>query len=52
MLLNHLPISFSEAKFVGFNTPYESSEQLKSLRKRLAKTHCVLCVGEQIALFP
>jgi hypothetical protein len=52
MLLNHLPISFSEAKFAGFNTPYESSEQLKSLRKHLAKTHFVLRVGEQIALFP
>ena len=52
MLLNHLPISFSQPKFSGFRLSYQSSEQLKSLRKRLANTHFVMRVGGHVALFP
>ena len=52
MLLNHLPISFSQPKFSGFRLSYQSSEQLKSLRKRLVNTHFVMRVGDHVALFP
>ncbi|MGH8728998.1 MAG: argonaute/piwi family protein [Burkholderiales bacterium] len=52
MLLNHLPISFSAQKFVGYLTPYHDAGQLRALRRELAQTHFCLRVGEQIAQFP
>lgn len=52
MLLNHLPITFSAPSFVGFRLPYQSSDQIKGLRKRLAKTHFVLRMGDSVLLFP
>lgn len=51
MLLNHLPISFSSQTFSGFSMPYESSEQLRSLRRRLLDSHYCLRSGDEILLF-
>ena len=52
MLLNHLPISFSNNKFTGYLTPYQDAEQLKNLRRQLAQSHYCHRIGEHIALFP
>ena len=52
MLLNHLPITFSAQRFTGFRLPYQSSDQFRALRKRLALTHFVLRAGDDILLFP
>ncbi len=52
MLLNHLPITFSSQKFTGFRIPYQSSEDLRTLRQRLFRTHFVLRADDDILLFP
>jgi len=49
MLLNHLPISFSDQKFVGYLTQYKDAQQLRALRRQLSRTHFCLRVGDQIA---
>lgn len=52
MLLNHLPIEFSEKKFSGFQIPFENSGQLRDLRRDLFNTHFVIRSGDSILLFP
>lgn len=52
MLLNHLPIGFSNQEFTGFVTPYGSADNLRRLRRELAKTHFCHRDGERILMFP
>lgn len=52
MLLNHLPIKFSSAKFSGYRIPYVDSAHLKALRDKIARSHFVLRNKDEVLLFP
>lgn len=52
MLLNHLPIEFTAHEFIGFSVPYESTDNLKRLRKELETTHFSYRDHDRILLFP
>ncbi|MBV9444709.1 MAG: hypothetical protein JO345_02250 [Streptosporangiaceae bacterium] len=52
LVFNYLPVQFAEASFDAGTFPYESSEQLEGLRTRLAKTHTVIRLQDQVVCVP
>jgi hypothetical protein len=52
LVFNYLPVQFAEASFDAGTFPYESSEQLEKLRARLAKTHTVIRLQDQVVCVP
>jgi hypothetical protein len=52
LVFNYLPVRFAESKFDAGTLPYESREQLSTLRGELAETHTVTRVSDQIVCVP
>jgi hypothetical protein len=54
LAFNFLPVSFDDGQIRGWTVPFESSEQLDALRRRLAASHVVvkLSEAERIACVP
>lgn len=52
LAFNFLPVKFTDASFEAGTQPYESPEQLDALRARLAKTHSVIRLRNQIVCVP
>lgn len=52
LVFNYLPVQFAKASFGAGSVAYESSEQLEGLRARLAKTHTVIRLRDQVVCVP
>ncbi|MBV9163879.1 MAG: hypothetical protein JO281_20530 [Pseudonocardiales bacterium] len=52
LTFNYLPARFVEARFDAGTFPYESSEQMEDLWTRLAETHTVIRLGNQVVCVP
>lgn len=52
LAFNFLPVKFTDASFDAGTQSYESPEQLAALRARLAKTHRVIRLRDQVVCVP
>ena len=52
LAVNFLPVTYTAGKFPADMIPFESPEQFRELRAKLAGTHVVTRAGDRIACVP